>query len=292
MGKIKTILLRILHPGPVCVIFLTMVSAAALVYVFINDLDTSFVGYAVYVLSAYTMTILALVIPGAVKKVKSLLYGNPYSNRYLTDIPFRAQVSLYAALLVNVIYAVFQLFTGIFYTSFWYSAVAVYYIVICGVRFLLLYHFRRNDDDPIRELKAYRFCGGLLFVLNIAISGMVVQMVRDGEGSRYPGLLIYLIASYAFYRITISVINMVKYRKLRSPILSASKALNFATALMAIFSLETAMLAEFGGEDNFERIINTVTGISVCLIIFGMAIYMITHANKELEKLRINITQT
>lgn len=292
MEKIKAILLRMLRPGMVCTIMLTVVSAVALVYVFANGLDTSPMGYAVYILSSYTMTVLVLIIAGITKKVKSLLYGNKYSGRYMTDIPFRVQISLYASLFINLIYAVFQLFLGVLYASFWYSAVAVYYIVICGVRFLLLRHFRKKDDDPVRELKAYRFCGGLLFALNAAITGMVVQMVRDGQGARYPGLMIYVMATYAFYRITISIINVVKYRKLYSPVLSASKALNFATALMAIFSLETAMLAEFGGEGDFERIMNTATGSGVCLIIFGMAIFMIIRANKKLEELRINITQT
>jgi len=288
MKRIKTTMLRLLHPGAACTILLIIVSAAALAYVFINGLEASPVGYAVYALSVYCLAIFIARLSGLVGRVKALLYGNKYSSRFMTDILFRTQITMYTSLFINIIYAVFQLVVGIIYASFWYGAVAVYYIVICGVRFLLLRYFRKEDQNSIRELKAYRFCGLLLFALNIAVVGMVIQMVRDGQGARYPGLMIYAMATYAFYRITISIINVVKYRKLNSPVLSAAKALNLATALMAIFSLEAAMIAEFGDAGDFEHMITSATGGGVCFIIFCMAIYMVVHANRVLKELSSN----
>lgn len=292
MERIKPLLLQMLFPSMLWTMLMTVLSTVGLVYIFSNGLDTSPVAYVFFVLSAYTLMVLAFTIIGIIKRTKALLYNNKYSNKYMTDTWFRAKTSLYISLVVNLIYAAFQLIAGILYASFWYSAVAVYYIVICGARFLLLYHFRRKDADPKEELKAYRFCGGLLFVLNVATTGMVIQMVHDGQGERYPGLLIYVMAAYAFYRITISVINVVKHRKLHSPVLSAARALNLATALMAILLLETAMFAEFGEKEDLELIMNTATGSAVCLIIFSMALFMIIRANKGLEKLKFYITKT
>lgn len=52
---------------------------------------------------------------------------------------------------------------------------------------------------------------------------------------------------------TVSVIDLVKYRKYKYPVLSAAKAIRFAAALVSLLSLETAMLAQFGDDESFRR---------------------------------------
>lgn len=187
------------------------------------------------------------------------------------------------SLAVNLVYAAFQLISAVLYTSVWCGAVAVYYIVICSVRFLLLRHFRRSDENPLRELKAFRFCGILLFALSIAVVGIIIQMVRDGQGAQYPGHMIYGMAAYAFYRIVTSIVSAWQQRKMYSPVLAASKALNLATALMAGFSLQNALLATFGENAAWESMMSIITGGAVCLIIFCMAIFMVCKANRALK---------
>lgn len=75
----------------------------------------------------------------------------------------------------------------------------------------------------------------LLGGASLALSGVATQIVRDGYGSDYPGMLIYVAAMYAFYSLTIAVVNTVRYRKFQSPVLSAAKAVNLTTALVSIF---------------------------------------------------------
>ena len=80
----------------------------------------------------------------------------------------------------------------------------------------------------------------------------------------------------------------------KSPILSAAKAINLVAAMVSILSLETAMLAQFGGDDDplFRQVMTGATGGGVCTIVIGMAIYMIWRANKNLKKIEINNSQT
>ena len=91
-------------------------------------------------------------------------------------------------------------------------------------------------------------------------------------------------AAYSFYAVTIAIINIVKTRRHKSPILSATEAINLVAALVSILSLETAMLAQFGGDDDpmFRRVITGVTGGVVCTIVICMAIYMIWRASKKM----------
>ena len=101
-------------------------------------------------------------------------------------------------------------------------------------------------------------------------------------------------ALYAFYAVILAIINVVKTRRHNSPILSAAKAMNLVAAMVSILSLETAMLAQFGGNDDpmFRKAMTAATGGGVCTIVIGMASYMIWRANKNLKKLDFNHSQT
>ena len=217
---------------------------------------------------------------------KSIICSNEYGNRLMTDLAYRAKISLYMSLSMNVLYAVFKLLAGIHYASFWFGADALFYIVLSVIRFLLLRHMRKERPDIRKKMKIYRFSGCLLFLLNIAFAAVVYQVVRQDMGYSYPGLLIYAAATYAFSCLAASIVNLIKYRKLNNPVLSAAKAINLAKALVAIFALQTALLISFGGDDSelFKSLMKSLTGGGVCLFVFGMAVYMILRANKMLKK--------
>ena len=192
----------------------------------------------------------------------------------------------------SIIYAIFKFSAGVYYRSVWIGAVAVYYIIVSLMRFGLIKRYRYNlqyedeREQRIFGLKSYRFCGVLMFLLNIAVTGLVIQLIWHGETYRYPGFLIYAFAAYSFYCIGMAVRNMAKHRKLETPVLAAAKMLSFACALMSILATQTAMLTQFGdGNTAFARFMNAATGSGVCFLIFGLAVWMVRRANKEMKKM-------
>lgn len=286
MKRFHPMIKRLLHPGVWCTLLLTIISTALLVYIFANGFEKSLLAYAVYVLSAYTLVVLSLHIPGIAKGTKALLYANEHSKRYLTEIPFRVTISLYLSLGVNLAYATFKLIAGIVYSSFWFGAVAVYYIMLSVMRFLMLRHMRMKNRDIRQEYKQYRTCGCMLFALNLALTGVFYQMIHSGRSYYYPGTLIYAVAAYAFYSLNASIVGLIRFRKMHSPAISASKVIGLSAALVSMFTLQTAMFVSFGGEMEFQRIMNSATGGGICFIVFGMAVIMVVDANRKLKELR------
>ena len=57
-------------------------------------------------------------------------------------------------------------------------------------------------------------------------------------------------------------------------------------ALVALFSLQTAMFASFGGGTTsaFQTTMNGVIGGAVCIVVMGLAIYMLFRAQKNLTQ--------
>ena len=243
-----------------------------------------------YLFSAYSLLIVCISTGKMAKGgAWQRLHRNPYIHRYLTDLPFQTHVSLYLSLGINLLFAGIKLFLGVYYRSVWFGTLAVYYGMMAMIRFVLLRHVSRAGigQDIRAEFKYYRLCGVILLLMNSALAGVVVLVVRKDQGFYYAGYLIYVVALYAFYNTITAVRDVVRYRKYQSPVLSAAKAVKLAAALVSMLALETAMLMQFDNGQNaprFKQIMTAATGGGVCAIVFAMAVFMIVQSTKRLRK--------
>lgn len=294
MKKVKRFLVKAIDPGLVIVICGVLVTAALMVYVFGFGHEEDPFAYMAYLVSAYSAAILCVWIVKRGRKtvlaVESLLHRNKYADRYLSDGVFKSLVSLYLSAALNVIYALLKFCMGAFYRSVWLVTLAVYYGFLLAMRVLLLRRITVDSlgKDILMELKRYRACAVILLFMNTALIGMVVLAIHQNQGFSYAGMLIYAVAAYDFTIIINAGINLFKVRKHGSPILSASKIVSFAAALIAMLSLETAMLAEFGdaGDTAFRNTMIAATGGGVSVIFILVAAYMLARSGKEINELK------
>ena len=302
MERFKKILKRIFFLPPLFVVIISIPAFVSVIYVLTKEIS-GLPAYLSYFASAYALIILGLGIPGIVRSARHWIEYHPLTRkilsipagrRYVENVKFRTEVSLGIGFTINLLYIVMKMVSGIYYRSTWFIALAVYYALLAVMRFLLLYRKRWPIGKARQELelRRYRLCGYVLLMMNLALSGIVVFMVRYDRGYEYPGMLIYAMAAYSFYAVIIATINVVKFRRYGSPILSAAKTISLVAALVSILSLETAMLAQFGGEDDpmFRKVMTGATGGGVCVIILEMALLMIVKASKQLKQVNIQNT--
>ena len=292
MGWARKLLQKLLHPPGWVLIFVPLLSFAALAAVFIRQCPENILVYLIYSLSAYSLTIWLAALPGLTKRAKSAMLGSklmrkaaasPIMGRYFKDLAFRGSISIYQGIAVNLFYVAFRIMAAIRYASVWFLSMAVYYLVLGGLRAYLIVCYRRRT--PELERRCYHTTAWFLFLLNIPMGGMIVLMVRTNSGFSYPGYIIYLSALYTFYAMAVSVINLVKFRRLGSPILSAAKVLNLVSAMMSVLGLQTAMIARFSenGED-YRRMMNAVTGGFVYGIVIVAAVTMLLRSKRLRKK--------
>lgn len=293
LNKWKQIGRALLFPHILIKFILVILSALAMYYAFGTENPDLVISCAGYAVSAYTLIIVCAGIPVFVKRVKAKLYRNKYCKQFFTDRDLRTKISLYTGLGISTVFVCIKLAAGYYYKSYWLAGIGIYYLVISLIRFMLLRGERlgaKAEDEMTHRmygLKCYRFCGLAMFLLNIAVSGLVIQLIWRNETYSYPGILIFAFAAYTFYSFIMAVVNVGRYRKMVNPVFSAAKMLSLASAMVSILALQTAMLTEFSGagQESFARSMNFLTGSAVCLLIFGMAIWMIKRADREMEKL-------
>lgn len=207
-----------------------------------------------------------------------MILFSPFLARYRADLAFRGRVSLYLSAILNFAYVLLRAVVGFRLRSVWLLSLAAYHLALGLLRVYLIVGVRRGADEHRR----YRTTAWLLLALNLTVGGMIIQMVRDHANFVYAGPLIYLSAAYAFYALGMAVANIVRFRRLGSPILSAAKALNWVAAMISVLGLQTALLARFSvGSPAFSRLMNMLTGSAVYVLVILTALYMLRRAHTE-----------
>ena len=296
MERAKRWLRRLFCLPPVLTVLVAVPSFAFVIVVLWRG-ESGAASYAAYLLSAYSLIIVSTGVYDIVtlyrrNGVESLpvirqMRGNPYGQRLLGDEVFRSEVTLHGGLAANLLYAALNLYAGVRERSAWFIALAVYYLLLSAMRGLLVRFVHRTPlgTDLAAEYRASRICGVLLLGMNHALAGIVAYMVWQNRGFSYAGLTIYAMAAYTFYITIVAMVQLVRYRRRGSPILSAAKVISLTAALVSMLSLETAMIAQFGGEQHtFRRIMTSVSGGAVCITVLAMAVYMIFRANRKLRE--------
>ena len=285
---------KLLFPPLWVVLMLAVISAAVLTAVFTAGKENTIVAYVSYLTAFYSLVILCLAcwktLPAWYKRTKEKFHQNTYAARYLTDAAFKIRVSLYIALLIDMIYVAVNGAASAIYRTFWFGIFAVYHAVMAIMRFVLARYAAYNELGAKRqeELRRVRLCGYILFAVNLSLLGAVLMMIYFDRGFSYYGVMIYVMALYTFYMTATAIVDLIKLKKYNSPVMSAAKVIKLTGAMVSMLSLETAMLSQFGTDTapQTRRIMIAATGAGICIIIAVMAVYMIVRSTKELRLFR------
>lgn len=292
MKKYLPLLVKVFKPHTIILIFLVVLSAVAVPLSFTKMFKETAFAYGAYLISAYALTAVCFRIPDIYKAIHHLIFKNKFIYRYFNDVRFKVFVGLIGSFSINFLYAVFKLVYSSVTGAFWFGAVSVYYVLLCVVRFYLIYKLplKRTTKSYYTEMKIYRITGVFMLCLNLALSIMIFEVIRDKDWTHYRGIVIYAVAAYTFYCLIMAIVNLVRYRKLKSPVLSAAKCINLTTALVSLFSLQTAMFNQFGTGTSFEYLLNSITGVIVCTFAMAIAIYMCVRSTRILRHHKNNNT--
>lgn len=260
-----------------------------------GNLLPEIVGIPVYILAAMLLTAAFICLykdlkSGIIEKFFLTVKKNAFGAHFLEDYRFRTVLTTMPSFVINVAYTIYNGVIGVMNQSAWFITMAVYYSLLGIMRYCAVHTERkisRMEDQKLirkKEMAVIKTDGILLLLLNLALSGVVLLTIAKGRAKAYSEIIAISIAAYTFYKITMAVINMVKVRKMQSPILITIRNIGVADALVSMLTLQMTMLVSFQGTDglNADRM-NGITGLAVCLLISALGISMIYYAFKEKE---------
>ncbi len=183
---------------------------------------------------------------------------------------YRRLLGMKVGFVVDAVWAVANLTLGILQASVWFITLGAYYMIFSIIRMMLLLSSRWKPDihaDTPRRIE--RFCGIMLLVSIFILSGIVTLVMKDLGGYEYGGVLIYAMATFAFYSLTSSIVSFVKLRKCDDIIAIVNSRVNLAIALVSIFAVEIAMLTAFGTAEDAQLkfVMPILSGASIAIVI-------------------------
>ncbi|MBR3750890.1 MAG: hypothetical protein IKK58_03880 [Clostridia bacterium] len=188
----------------------------------------------------------------------------------------------WASLGINVAFSAFYVIFAVVESSWWLFTLGIYYLGLSVVRFIVLRSRKREG------VRVALFTGIMLTALVVPLAGSVILSVVRERGTTLGLIPMLTVAVYAFTKITLAVVNLVRSRHSTSERLIALKNISLADGLVSIFSLQRSMLVSFEGMSGEEiRIMNCATGIAVCAAVLLLGInlmskrWMFTGLSKE-----------
>ncbi len=172
-------------------------------------------------------------------------------------------------LFINIAYAAYHVVFGVLMHSWWLFTIGFYFVILAAVRFTVITS-RRGEGFILR------FTGITLMILTVPLLGTVILSFVQDRGNVFYIITMLAIAVFAFTKLTLATVNLIKSRHSSSPKHIAIRNIAFADAFVSIFSLQRSMLVSFEGMTATEiRIMNAAVGSAVCMLVFILGLRLV-----------------
>jgi len=215
-------------------------------------------------------------------------------KRTLFTSDFRRQTVLVTlpSLFLDFIFILFNFYMGLYTVSLWYMTMCIYYIILTLMRLNVLGRSTKAlfSRDKIKAYtRLYRSTHRFLLFLTLMLAGAIFFLLRNNVWKNYPGILIYFIGAYTLYKVTASIINLIKARKVNSITTILLRKIGHADALVSLLILESAFIGRSGRAQGFKmQDLATKSGAVVCGILFIISVSGLLKSKSRIEE-KINL---
>ena len=267
--------------------FFALITAGTLVLVILVQKQT-ILHYLLYVLATLALTYFVYTMVIFAPKIKNntirFLQSHKFTNKVLDDYGYRTVVFAMISFIINIAYISLILVMAIMSKTAWYFTITAYYIVLAFMKGNVFYSKRKYGTE-VKQARALRFSGIMFVIMTIVFSGVIVLIYKANHYFEYAGILIYAVAAFTFYKLTLAILNIFKARKQDDLYIENIRNINLASALISIIMLQVAMFQAFSPEHNLG-FANALTGAGVSVIILVLGVLMVIKSNKRLNALK------
>lgn len=185
----------------------------------------------------------------------------------------------------NALYGIYTGALGLFGHSWWFVALAAYYIVLAAARFAVLLSLKNPQSE---DRFVTRFIGATCIFLAVTMAGTTFLAFQNDRGIRYHEIVMISMAVYSFTKITLAIIGIARSAKRERPEIKCLRNLSLADAAVSIFALQRSMLVTFAGMSMASiQLMNALTGTAVYLFIALLGINLIGGKKVNMAKSKI-----
>lgn len=185
-----------------------------------------------------------------------------YGDLLKKDTLAGTMLAAFASSCCNIAFALFNGIFGLLHRSPWHLSIFAYYILLLSIRLYLLF----SDKAKIPPHTVCRKIHVLLFLMSLAMiipSAIMVTGHRKYTHGLIPAIAM---AVYTVCRITMSVHHLLRARRSKQSLVRQLRTVNLIDSLIAVLSLQNAMIFAGGGMDGTMKIFSAWSSGGILLL--------------------------
>ena len=200
-----------------------------------------------------------------------------YVDIWKESFHFRTLFSSALSSVIGLLFIIFNGALGVIYSSLWHGTICIYYILLTAVRGIIVFcqrkeEYRHNVDAVYFRTRVSKITHGLLLVVNVSLIVPIIIMVHGERKYEYGLIPAIAMAAYTTYRIVISIINLKKAKKQSNCLIREVRVINMIDTLVAILTLQNAMVIANGGMDGGMKVFVSYTSTGIFALIVFMTV--------------------
>ena len=199
-----------------------------------------------------------------------------FFDRWKTDYDFKTVAAALGSLFVTALFALYNGFLGVYHASLWHGSICVYYLVLVGLRTMII-AARRNADrrtEPERaQTKVYVASAAMLLFLNLClivpVSLMVVRQ-KPVDMSLIPAITM---AAYTTYKVVMASVNLKRRKRSSDRLVRLLRTISFIDALVSVLSLQnTLIMVNMKGDGSEMLTLSAITSAAIMLAALTLSV--------------------
>ena len=194
-------------------------------------------------------------------------------DKWKTDYDFKTITTAFGSLVVTIVFAFYNGFLGIRYSSLWYGGICVYYILLSVLRGLIILYERKSRTRANRK-KIHLIASIVLLILNIALILPLAIMVVHQKPVNLSFVAAIAMAAYTTYKVIMASINLKRRKKTSNILVKLLRSISFIDALVSVITLQnTLIMVMSNGPDHSMFILAAITSGLIWLLILFITVY-------------------
>ena len=199
-----------------------------------------------------------------------------FFDRQKTDYDFKTVTAALGSLAVTALFALYNGFLGVYHSSLWNGSICVYYLVLVGLRTMII-AARKNEDrrtKPERaQTKVYVASAALLLFLNVCLVVPVSLMVVRQKPVDMTLIPAIAMAAYTTYKVVMASVNLKRRKRSSNRLVRLLRTISFIDALVSVLSLQnTLIMVTMKGDGSEMLTLSAITSAAIMLTVLALSV--------------------
>ena len=213
-------------------------------------------------------------------------------KHYFLSKENRLNFTIICSFVINLVFALFNGFLGLYEHSIWHGSVCFYYLTLLSVKIIIIVCEQKikNKDENQKDItrkKIFLSSSILLFIINLSLIAPITLMVLNQKTTNIGLIPAITVAAYTTYKVIISIVNYAKNRKSTNLLYRQIRTINLIDAILSILTLQNTLIFINGGNGSDSMLIlsaiSSFTGFAIIISfsIFSLAKYINEKKNNN-----------